>query len=272
MNTKPKPRAPRSAPVIAPANPSGKPTHGGDSAPASEPIAKRKALRRETVHTLQERQKQLSELASLKQSGTPAVLPPAPAVEASSKAPPPPAEPIAAAESVDRGAPIPDHYGMDRLVAMPRDAEWVYVYWELKGGSLDRLRFNCSAEVIDNARWILRVQSLSARGEATQRLVDVDLRASNWYLKAAPGWRLKIELGFVNAHGEFVLVLTANEIGMPTPSVSEVVDERWLIQRQELEKLLAAAEVDGVGGSSSGAPRFTRVEQPRAMGVIPPPL
>lgn len=185
---------------------------------------------------------------------------------------PPPApialvEPVASGH-VDKGQPVPEHYGMDRVRAMPRDAEWIYVYWELKGGALDRLRFQRSADIIDNSRWVLRVSTPQrVAGPASQHFVDIDLRAGKWWLKVAPGTVMIVDLGFVDHNGDFVLVVRGNELATPRPSVSSVVDEQWMIQREELEKLL---EVTGAGdaASSDQVSKFQRSELPRAIGLF----
>ena len=227
---------------------------------------------RESVRTVEERLKTLDGLPSLRQS-TPDTASRITRVDPASPPPPlpspPPAEP-AASTFVDRGAPIPAHYGMDRCIALPRDPNWIYVYWELKGGILDRLRFAHSAEVIDNSRWVLRVRTPDA---GTHYLVDIDLRAGQWYLKVAPDTRLRIDLGFMDQHGDFVLVLAGNDTATPRPGVSEIVDERWQIVRKELEKLLGvgtdALSIQRASSSSSSSPHLSRSDLPRAIGLFP---
>jgi len=225
---------------------------------------------RESVRTVAERLETLDALPSLLVS-TPDTASKISRVDPTAPPPAPlsaPAPEPTASEFVDRGAAIPNHYGMDRIAAMPRDPYWVYVYWELKGGVLDRLRFQHSAEVIDNSRWVLRVRT---PGIERHYLVDIDLRAGQWYLRVAPDTRLRIELGFMDQHGEFVLVLTANDTATPRPGVSDIVDERWMIVRSELEKLLGAStdtlSILDVVGSSSG-PRLARSEKPRAAALF----
>jgi hypothetical protein len=262
-------------PDSAPAEDSG----GGESEKSSSSRSRRKKAqpevfspKRESVRTVEERLRTLETLPSLKQtppdtaSRVKRVDPAAPPPPLPS---PPPAEPTAST-FIDRGAPIPAHYGMDRCIALPRDPNWIFVYWELKGGILDRLRFAHSAEVIDNSRWVLRVRTPEA---GTHYLVDVDLRAGQWYLKVAPDTRLRIDMGFMDQHGEFVLVLTGNDTATPRPGVSDVVDERWQIVRKELEKLLGvgtdALAIQHAAGNSSSAPQLSRSDLPRAIGLFP---
>ena len=236
-----------------------------DSAGGDEPVREAPGP---SVRTADER---LSELDHLPSLAEPTVLPPEKKTVDPMAFPPP--APVALIEpkpsgQVDKGQPVPEHYAMDRVRAMPRDAEWIYVYWELKGGALDRLRFQRSADIIDNSRWVLRVRTPQGRaGAGSEHLVDVDLRAGKWWLKVAPGTLMIVDLGYVDHNGEFVLVVRGNELSTPRPAVSPVVDEQWMILREELERLL---EVTGVGedSSSSQVSQFKRSELPRAIGLF----
>lgn len=224
---------------------------------------------RDTLLTVADRLMALPQLPSLEKFPSQFELK---TVDADASPPPVPAPPVEepSAGPSDRGLPVPAHYNMDRLVVLVRDACWLYVYWELKGGALDRLRFAHSAEVIDNSRWVLRVRNLA---ELNQRLIDVDIRTGQWYLKVSPGTHFAMELGFINQQGEFVLVLKGNEVSTPRLGISPVVDEHWMILREDLEKLLHVSGGSATGvmlnqGASENAPRAMRSVQPRAQGLI----
>ena len=181
--------------------------------------------------------------------------------------PPPPAEPLPSSH-IDRGSTIPENYGLDRLVILPRDAHWLYVYWELQGGALDRLRFHHSAEIIDNARWVLRVRTAS---ENASVYVDVDMRIGQWYLHVSPATTFSIDMGLIDHQGNFLEVLRGNTVATPRVSISSTCDERWIILREELQKLLAAtgATLDE-RPIPHGSEHMTlpRSEQPRAIGIF----
>jgi hypothetical protein len=223
--------------------------------------------------TVEDRLKKLANLPSM--DSPPAVEPEdVRAVDAliyppmtSPPAPPPSEKEPTASQLVDRGSTIPDNYGLDRLVSLPRDAHWIYVYWELHGGAIDRLRFHHSAEFIDNARWVLRVRPVNI---STPTYIDVDMRIGQWYLHAVPGTRFAIDMGLFDQQGQFVEVLRGNEVATPLVGVSPVCDERWIILREELQKLLkvsgaATEERELTGG---GSEQFARSEQPRAIGIF----
>jgi hypothetical protein len=125
--------------------------------------------------------------------------------------------------------------------------------------------------VIDNSRWVLRVRTVK---ELREWVVDIDLRVGQWYLKVSPDTKLLVDLGFINQQGDFNLVLTGNEVNTPRAEVSNVVDERWIILREELEQLLKVGGAEALGlpaaqrPSSDKTPRAVRSEQPRAAGLF----
>ena len=243
-----------------------------------------KPTARETLRTVEDRMKDLAEVPSLKHPPAAASGPDLPEVDTSAGPPPVPAPPPEAEPTpsgmVDRGLPIPEHYGMDRLVMLMRDPHWLFAYWELKGGVLERLRFQHSAEIIDNSRWVLRVKTVQTGARAgggergtTQYMVDVDIRVGQWYLKVSPNTTFCVDMGFINQQGDFTLVVQGNEIHTPRAGVSDVVDERWMILRDDLEKLLAAGGAASPAtlpqtGSVQGLARIVRSEQPRAIGLF----
>ena len=71
---------------------------------------------------------------------------------------------------IDRGRAVPDTYGDDRLVAFVRDPHWIFVYWELDGEGLARLRDLLGADACEHAQWVLRLDD-GSRGVTEISLV-----------------------------------------------------------------------------------------------------
>jgi hypothetical protein len=212
---------------------------------------------RDTVRSIEDRRRLLEELPSLVQNpmhfeagdpdAGPAVDIDAPPEPPAREVPEPKAEPVPAPAlqeepkplaMVDRGLPIPVQYALDRVVPLVRDPHWIFVYWDLGGGRLERLRFKYSNEVVDQARWVLRVESVRPH---QVRDVDVDVRAKQWYLKVASGEHFRIVLGFYPPEGDFEAVCRSGDVVTPTDEVSPVANEAWMVEREDLRKLVTAA-------------------------------
>lgn len=231
------------------------------AAPAPGESAPRKKLAppplpgRDTVRSTEERLRVLEKLPSLVQNpmhfeagdpdAGPAVDIDAPPEPPALEVPEPKAELAPPAQEepkplamVDRGLPIPVQYPLDRVVALVRDPHWIFVYWDLGGGRLERLRFKYSNEVVDQARWVLRVESVR---QHQVRDVDIDVRARQWYLKVASGEHFRIVLGFYPPEGDFEPVCRSGEVVTPKDEVSPVANEAWMVEREDLRKLVTAA-------------------------------
>jgi len=188
----------------------------------------------------------------------------APAVlEAGSVAgsPVPPAAPPTEIGYVERGAAIPETYGDDKLLAMVRDPWWVFLYWELEGGSCQRIIDECGREFMDSAKWVLRINDLSADLHTD---APVRAEARNWYIHVEPERRYRFELGVVGPGGEFVAVASSEEVETPREGLSVETDEEWMLVRENMEKLMEA-----MGGVSMGVPGSSfgrRIEFPREVG------
>jgi len=164
---------------------------------------------------------------------------------AAAPAPPPPSAPEAG-PYVERGAPIPDTYGEDKLMALVRDPRWVFCYWELEGGACQRIIDERGSDFLSSAAWVVREHNLTA-GSSTD--APVDAGAGNWYLKVEPESRYRFEIGVVSPGGEFLAVASSAEVETPPEGVSDEVDEQWMLVRADLDRLIEA-----MGGVQMGVP------------------
>lgn len=135
---------------------------------------------------------------------------------------------------VNRGKPIPNTYGDDRLRFMVRDPWSGYLYWELTGPATDRLRLAYGNEFLTEARWQMRVTSLLARTSSDE---PVDVHACHAYVALRPGGLYLATLGFLDPEAVFVEVLRAGPVSTPRASISPVVDEEWAVEAEELAAL-----------------------------------
>ncbi|MFH0964555.1 MAG: DUF4912 domain-containing protein [Planctomycetota bacterium] len=177
-----------------------------------------------------------------------------PRVRATSKIAAPPAQaapppPTAQPRYVDRGPDLPAHYGRDIVVALVRDPNCVFVYWELAGPRTAEVRVQYGERVFREARWTLRLRNVTA---GTQEELAVQPEVGNWYLAVPDDSEIEIEIGFRSPAGEFVCLAKSNRVSTPPAGVSSLTDEKWMIVEEEFRKLLAMAQL-GAARSSPGA-------------------
>ena len=137
---------------------------------------------------------------------------------------------------------LPDSYGKDRIVAMPRDPYWVHVYWEITEGAISGA-LKSLGRAQQNARRILRVYSSDAEGAGAERvLFDIFLtpEARNWYINVGgPGRTYRVDLGLLTAGGKFVCLMRSNVVSTPRDRMSDVLDEKWMSLSSEYEEMYA---------------------------------
>ena len=125
----------------------------------------------------------------------------------------------------DRGAPIPSHYGRDRLLLMVRDPNWVFCYWELEGPACEQLKQEHGRDVFDGVRWVLRLHS-SRREEPDD--VNVQPDTGNWYLHVSDNAEYRAEIGIISRSGEFLSLVGSNRVRTPRAGMSDRVGTEWM--------------------------------------------
>ncbi|MCZ7644760.1 MAG: DUF4912 domain-containing protein [Planctomycetota bacterium] len=148
--------------------------------------------------------------------------------------PPPPMEEPQPASYIDRGLPIPDSYGWDRLVALPRDPQWLFAYWELTGGLLDRLRQHRGSGFIQSCAWVLRLHRLD---EDLAVDLEIDPSIGNWYLHVGKTGSYQVELALLSPEGEWITLVASQVIRTPGEGPSDVFDEQWRLRPEEEARL-----------------------------------
>ncbi len=136
---------------------------------------------------------------------------------------------------VDRGPDLPANYGDDVLEALVRDPRALFVYWELAGGAYQRACAGKSDAELAGAVWVLRVSRIDG-GQFFD--IPVDPGVGNWYLHVDPASAYQIKIGLVLASGSFVELASSRVVSTPPDSVSERVDEQWMLVSEEFDRLV----------------------------------
>ncbi|MCC7490938.1 MAG: DUF4912 domain-containing protein [Fimbriimonadaceae bacterium] len=123
----------------------------------------------------------------------------------------------------------PESYGVDRVVLLVRDPEWLYSYWDVSGETWALL----IQRGVTNPgnQWVrtLRVWDITDP-TCSQHLVDIDLDdlSREWYFRAPVQNRvLAVEYGYRSPAGEFLVVARSNTVQVPRQTPSNLIDERY---------------------------------------------
>lgn len=142
-------------------------------------------------------------------------------------------------EYLDRGDHLPQYYGEDRLVLLPRDPYWLFAYWEI---SIPTRQF---LESIVQKNWdaldlYLRVYRLNSENMEEESHYDIQITpsADNWYIKVGvPNKKYRVELGYLMPDKKFNAVMASNIVTTPRDTLSDVIDENWRLPDWQARRL-----------------------------------
>jgi len=128
---------------------------------------------------------------------------------------------------------LPGHYDLDRLVAVPRDPDWLFAYWETRDATRRRLEARLAGQGgAPPTKHGLRIAILGAGGADTETLnwtVELPPGATSRYVEIGrPSARLRVSYGIVvGAGAAFVPLLPPVEVNMPSRELAPEIDARW---------------------------------------------
>ena len=138
-------------------------------------------------------------------------------------------ESIVALASVDEGlSELPDGYGDSRIVLMPRDPQWAFVYWDVpndhkeemrrQGGQQIALRL-CDATDID----------LNHQAPHSVQEYPCDELAREWYLPIPVSDRdYAIEIGYRCGDGRWLMLCRSSTVRIPPTYPSDWIEDIFM--------------------------------------------
>jgi hypothetical protein len=157
----------------------------------------------------------------------------------------------------EQGKPLPEVYGDNRIVILPRDPLWFFSYWEVTLDRINALRDQVGAEMWQKGQATLRVYDVTGlEGDHVDanRCFDIaiTLDARRWYIQVPEsGHSYVVDLGFKFPDGRFYSLVRSNRIVLPMGRISDKTDSKWMIVNvSEWEKLMEVTP-DHIGRGSA---------------------
>jgi len=179
---------------------------------------------------------------------------------------------------IDRGAPLQERYGETKIALLPRDTRWIYAYWEIDEAAKEEVKKKRGERIVQTSRLALRfydVTDIIFNGRNAHKQFDVTVYSEigNWYFQAPESGRTYLsDIGLLTEDGEFITLARSNAVSLPAGKVSEIVDEEWMIVKEEFEKLVREMHLDRSGLSSEEAMKILsrRLEEILPLRVSSP--
>lgn len=178
-------------------------------------------------------------------------------------------ESIVALASVDEGlSELPEGYGESRIVLMPRDPQWAFVYWDItnehkeecrrQGGEQIALRL-CDATDID----------LNNQAPHSVQEYPCDEMAREWYLPIPVSDRdYAIEIGYRCADGRWLVLARSATVHIPPTYPSDWVEDIFMtvdwnseLKGQQLATLVPPALRQESAAAAAAAEGYSVHEQ-----------
>jgi uncharacterized protein len=118
---------------------------------------------------------------------------------------------------------LPWGYGDGRLVALVRDPETLFIYWDFTGHQVEQAFSGLGA-----ARAVVKLWNARGAGAELVRECDVHLEARGWYLRDLPsGMELRVEIWAVGERGARLL-RAARPVRLPPSVQSDQLEAVYL--------------------------------------------
>ncbi len=150
---------------------------------------------------------------------------------------------------------LPEGYGTTEAALLPRDPNWMFIYWEITGNSMETLRRDHGEDILKRGRQVIRVYDVSgsADGEQSGKYFDIPamFEAKSWYVNVQEGGRAYCcEVGLAMPDGSFIGLVKTNTVNLPDRRVSDITDENWMAVTADFDKLLQLSGVEYIGKGS----------------------
>jgi len=161
---------------------------------------------------------------------------------------------------------IPDNYGDTYINAIPRDPEWVFVYWEISESSKNQLKNKIGEFLYNSSKRILRLYDITEIGKDISKAtsyfdIEINEYANNWYIRVPEGGKKYIiELGILTSQGNFFSVARSNIVNVPRFGLSSKKEE-YFEGTDELLRMSGAGLKRSLGSSERNIGAFEESEQ-----------
>ncbi len=123
---------------------------------------------------------------------------------------------------------LPGGYGDSRIVLMPRDPQWAYVYWDIPGGHKEEIRRQGGVRLAIRFYDVTAIDINFVAPHSLQQY-ECDEMAREWFLPVPVSDRDYIaEIGYVAADGRWLMMARSTPIHVPPMYPSDWIEDHFV--------------------------------------------
>jgi uncharacterized protein len=123
---------------------------------------------------------------------------------------------------------LPEGYADNRIVLLPRDPQWLYVYWDVTNEHKQAARIRGGLFLCLR---LYDVTDLVFDGSNAHKMWEQEVHelARNWYLRVPlPARRYCVEIGYRGAEGQWLLLGRSNTVPAPVDRPAERINDQFV--------------------------------------------
>ncbi|NLD98581.1 MAG: DUF4912 domain-containing protein [Fibrobacter sp.] len=130
---------------------------------------------------------------------------------------------------------IPDHYNETYICALPKNPEWMFVYWELG----PEYQGSIAEQEKCGSKYVLRTEEFGVKvlneifSDAEKPLIvdtEIDARSNECYVRIPySGKEYTITMGEIKADNEFEPIISTEPFSTAQKSIQNSVDSDWVL-------------------------------------------
>ncbi len=131
--------------------------------------------------------------------------------------------------TVDEGlGDLPSGYGESRIVLMPRDPQWAYVYWDIPNSHKEQLRSQGGSRLALRLYDVTDINLDYQRSHSLQQY-ECDELAREWYLPLPVSDRdYAVEIGYLTLDGRWLVLARSTSVRVPPVYPSDWIDDQFI--------------------------------------------
>jgi hypothetical protein len=139
------------------------------------------------------------------------------------------AQPMEKLADVDAGLPdLPGGYGQSRVVMLPRDPQWAYIYWDIPNDHKEALRRQ-GGQFLALRCYDVTDLDLNAQAPHSVQEYPCDEMARDWYLPVPVSDRDYLaEIGYRCADGRWLVLARSTSVRVPPVYPSDWIEDHFI--------------------------------------------